>query len=999
MMIFLPLDCFRIFKLTCSKCDATKCLYDKRKLTPLHVVMRQSECSQVAIDICHFLCHELKINPFLKDQDGQTAEEYCEDKNDKRLVIINEAKDTHPGATKKDAKNEKQSEASVETPVEKVSSKKGKGQMPNKRKVKELPKHKTKQSSSQHSSNPSSLAMMSPIAVTVIKGDKDIKDLLMHVLSQDLAYFASKRHINTMSNNDITASKDECEENVDTKEPEAMAEVKYDVFCSPHVKKFIETEQPKLVDRVLSTMRRLACGETNHRLVRKMHSKLPHTSIYHGNVDSAKRVIWHKTISYSPSKKEHCKILVMLDVVLDHDKLNKAVENAANWIKRGGEEGGMCIVDLVTKGSPFYKPIHESEASETSKRVPVMMRDESGAVPIYSIPEYVLKAIKESSSRNARRLGLPLKLSQQEHKIVHMDVDEKAIVNTSYQESTILVVGRSGTGKTTCCLSRMWEEFRHYCEIFYGNNESIIPHLQNLPIQGTTEITEVAKTNSVIQPLERKDGEGEIYKSPDSTKQDTFTEAVDDSTSAKQDQPVNARFDLHQVFVTKSPYLCQEVKRRFYDFVSSHNLMQKYKNLEHMALPSSLNEIMFPLFITSRELLMLMDSTLKNNSYFKRKKNGELLDKITNSEQAHSKESAETLDDIDEWESDSEDESDNDSEVDDEISMKAASTGRRMIEVTASLFQDKIWPKMLSTEKNLEMKKFDPILVWQEIKSFIKGSIQALKSDNGYLSKEEYIKIGKSKAPNFTDKREAIYTMFQAYQKHRRDPTEVQEEYFDECDLLHRLYQHHSNFTCIIHNFYIDEVQDFTEAELYLLLSLSQCPNGNFLCGDSAQSIMKGVSFRFTDVRSLFHELDLCYPHHKVLVPDSLHYLTINYRAHAGILSVADSVIELLGYFFKDSFDAIPESIQNTTVRKVKPIQKPLLLHYDGLEEMFASNQFEGGCEIEFGAHQAVIVPSKDTVIPDSLKRSLVFTVLEAKGLEFNDVLLFNFFSESKVSP
>ena len=994
-MIFLPLDCFRIFKLTCSKCDVTKCLYDKRKLTPLHVVMRQSECSQVAIDICHFLCHELKINPFLKDQDGRTAEEYCEDKNDKRLIIINNAKDAHPGAAKKEAKKERQLEASVE----KVSSKKGKRHMPKKEKVKELPEHKTKKRPSQQSSN--------PIAVSIINGDKDIKDCLKYVLSQDVVYFASKRRVNNVNttniSNSIATNKDELEENA---ESEPAAEVKYDVFCSPLVKKFIEVGQPKLVERVLSTMRRLACDETNRRIARKMHSKLPHSSIYHGNVDSAKRVIWHKTVSYSPLKKQYCKILVMLDVVLDHDKLNKAVDNAVNWIKRGGEEGGMYIIDLVTKGSPFYKPIPESEASETSKRVPVMMRDEYGAVPVYSLPEYVLQAIK-SPSRKSRRLGLPLKLSQQEHIIVNMAADE---------DRTILVVGRSGTGKTTCCLSSMWEEFRLYWESLMDNDDSIIHHPQSHLIQETAEIAEgpmdnddsiihhpqshliqetAEITEGLMEHLKQKDEEGASCKPPDLT---AFTEPIDDSTVEK-DQLVRACVDLHQVFVTKSPYLCREVKRRFYDFVSSHNLMQNIKDLEHAPLPSSLNDAMFPLFVTSRDFLLLMDSSLRSNSYFKRKKNGKLLDRIANSEQSSSKESAESLDDIDEWESDSEDESDNDSEVDDEISMKAASTGRRMIEVTASLFQDKIWPKMLSTEKNLEMKKIDPILVWQEIKSFIKGSVQALMSNNGYLSKEEYMKLGKSKAPNFTDKREAIYVMFQAYQKHRRDPTEVQEEYFDECDLLHHLYQHRSNFTCIIHNFYIDEVQDFTEAELYLLLRLSQCPNQNFLCGDSAQSIMKGVSFRFKDVRSLFHELDLCYPRCKVVVPDSLHYLTINYRAHAGILSVADSVIELLGYFFKDSFDAIPESIQNTTVRNVKLDQKPLILRYDSPEKMLASNLFDGGREIEFGAHQAVIVPSKDTVVPESLKMSLVFTVLEAKGLEFNDVLLFNFFSESKVSP
>ena len=977
--------------------------------------MRQSECSQVAIDICHFLCHELKINPFYKDQDGRTAKDYCKIKNDKRLEIINDARNKYHRTTENVAKNGKVSRKSLQNaskrPLEGASNESSEMTCSIKKrdkeeKAKDLPNNQIEQGLSRQSSNPSPVLSPVQVAVPTITED-NLKSLITHVLSKDKTYFVScrsKRQSNTVIEKEEIESEDETEEKEADTKTSNTKEVKYeyDVFYSPCVKKFIETEQPKLVDRVLSTVRRLACGETNHRLVRKMHSKLHHTSIYHGNVDSAKRVIWHKTISYSPLKKEYCKILVILDVVLDHDKLNKAVENAANWIKRGREEGGMCIVDLVTKGSPFYKPIHESEASETSKRVPVMMRDESGAVPIYSLPEYVLKAIKESSPRNARRLGLTLKLSQQEDKIVHMNADEKAIVNMSYQESTILVVGRSGTGKTTCCLSRMWEEFRHYWEIVNDSNDPIIPCLQYCHSHEADEeletdvkdITQVQESQS--HPKDEENG------SCDLTMQDSGTTDAHD-LSVGGNQIVDCDH-LHQVFVTKSHYLCQEVKHRFYDLVSSHNLLKKHKDLEHKPLPSSLNDkaMIFPLFVTSRDLLMLMDSTLEAKSFFQRK-NGKLLDKVKNSEQVFNQEDIGLLNDTDDEDSDSEDESDNELEDENIDGNNDPFSGKEMIEVTASLFQAQIWSEISSSLKNLNTKKIDPILVWQEIKSFIKGSIEALKSNEGYLSEEEYLKIGKNKARNFeNDDRRGVYTLFLAYQKYCKRPADKGQRYFDECDLLHHLYKYRSNFTCVIHNFYIDEVQDFTEAELYLLLSLSQCPNGNFLCGDSAQSIMRGVSFRFKDVCSLFHELNLCYPHCKVVVPDSPHYLTINYRANAGILSVADSVIELLGYFFKDSFDAIPGSNQNAYAHNVRNLQKPSLLFYDNPDEltfMLAGNQFDGGREIEFGAHQAVIVPSKDTVLPDSLKRALVFTVLEAKGLEFNDVLLFNFFSESKVSP
>lgn len=56
-----------------------------------------------------------------------------------------------------------------------------------------------------------------------------------------------------------------------------------------------------------------------------------------------------------------------------------------------------------------------------------------------------------------------------------------------------------------------------------------------------------------------------------------------------------------------------------------------------------------------------------------------------------------------------------------------------------------------------------------------------------------------------------------------------------------------------LHEIYVDETQDFTQAELALLVSLGHDPNKMFLTGDTAQSIMRGISFRFIDLKSLFY--------------------------------------------------------------------------------------------------------------------------------------------------
>ena len=54
---------------------------------------------------------------------------------------------------------------------------------------------------------------------------------------------------------------------------------------------------------------------------------------------------------------------------------------------------------------------------------------------------------------------------------------------------------------------------------------------------------------------------------------------------------------------------------------------------------------------------------------------------------------------------------------------------------------------------------------------------------------------------------------------------------------------------------YVDEVQDFTQAEISLLLLLVGHPDNLFLTGDIAQTINMGVSFRFEEVRGVIYNI------------------------------------------------------------------------------------------------------------------------------------------------
>lgn len=240
-----------------------------------------------------------------------------------------------------------------------------------------------------------------------------------------------------------------------------------------------------------------------------------------------------------------------------------------------------------------------------------------------------------------------------------------------------------------------------------------------------------------------------------------------------------------------------------------------------------------------------------------------------------------------------------------------------------------------------------------------------------------------------TQRRE-IYSLFCSYEKLKRDLA-----YYDECDLVYNIAGRISLMTAgtcslmdtddsrllSIDSLFVDEVQDFTQAELYIMAKLCRDPNNMFLAGDTAQSIagnvqrvvihnsrdgirflfnlsscrsfaqtnLVGVDFRFTDVRQIF------YNHFGGIEPQLLQ-LTHNYRSHAGVLRLAACVVELLYYFFSNSLDKLPPDLG------LFDGPKPVIMEVSSTEELVL--MLDGAkretARIEFGAHQVVIVRSEE---------------------------------------
>lgn len=102
-----------------------------------------------------------------------------------------------------------------------------------------------------------------------------------------------------------------------------------------------------------------------------------------------------------------------------------------------------------------------------------------------------------------------------------------------------------------------------------------------------------------------------------------------------------------------------------------------------------------------------------------------------------------------------------------------------------------------------------------------------------------------------------------------------------------------------IHYLMIDEVQDLPHAILYLLSRTATY--GVFYSGDTAQTIAKGVGFRFCDLRSLFNPQ--MFSHSLNLKPPIMKHLTVNFRSHNNILQLANSVVSCIEILFPKTID------------------------------------------------------------------------------------------------
>ncbi|PWA66761.1 DNA helicase, UvrD/REP type, P-loop containing nucleoside triphosphate hydrolase [Artemisia annua] len=439
-----------------------------------------------------------------------------------------------------------------------------------------------------------------------------------------------------------------------------------------------------------------------------------------------------------------------------------------------------------------------------------------------------------------------------------------------------------------------------------------------------------------------------------------FHEAMERNEEAKEDI-------LRQLFVTFSPKLCYAVKQHVDGWKrltcvgssSTQNSSVRIDDIDKMMSEDSPDQFMhlpndaYPLIITFNRFLLMLDGTV-GISFFEKLPYARQL--VCGNQTSNSR--------LVVWEE----------------YMK--------YNVTYEIFRSSYWPHF----NNKLTKNLDPSAIYTEIMSVIKGGFTEDNASDGILSRDDYVALCDGRISIFdSQKRELVYAIFLQYEKKK-----VQNGNFDLADLvndLHQRLQVEGYKGDKMDYVFIDEVQDLSMRQIMLFKYV--CPNvheGFAFAGDTAQAIAKGIGFRFEDIRYLYFKKFLLASEKGKM--SKMFQLSENFRTHAGVLNLAQSVINVLFHFFPLFVDAL--SPETSRISGELPVLFETENKNNAIKVIFEKGSDNSHEITGFGAEQVVIVRDeihKEKVVNIVGKNALVLTIMESKGLEFQDVLLYDFFS------
>ncbi|MTI12170.1 UvrD-helicase domain-containing protein [Sansalvadorimonas verongulae] len=271
----------------------------------------------------------------------------------------------------------------------------------------------------------------------------------------------------------------------------------------------------------------------------------------------------------------------------------------------------------------------------------------------------------------------------------------------------------------------------------------------------------------------------------------------------------------------------------------------------------------------------------------------------------------------------------------------------------------------------------DPHKVFEEFRGVLTSSPSPTTKE-GWLTREDYLQLGVKQSIFNDEERHAVYDLFERYLNWMSD-----EGLYDSNIVS---YQYQALVSPKYDFIVVDEVQDITNVQLYLILKTlhkESAKTGQFLlCGDSNQIVHPNF-FSWSKVKSLFFsEQELSGSGEIIRV------LQTNYRNSPVITAIANRILKLK----QTRFGSIDKE-SNYLVQSIggQSGQLQVLNDSDKIKKDLDSKTARS-------TRFAVLVmhPDQKALASRWFKTPLVFSIQEAKGLEYDNIILFNFISDEE---
>eukprot|EP00929_Paragymnodinium_shiwhaense_P085414 TRINITY_DN4581_c0_g1_i1.p1 TRINITY_DN4581_c0_g1~~TRINITY_DN4581_c0_g1_i1.p1 ORF type:complete len:2414 (+),score=560.66 TRINITY_DN4581_c0_g1_i1:50-7291(+) len=669
----------------------------------------------------------------------------------------------------------------------------------------------------------------------------------------------------------------------------------WEVVLSENSFQRLQKAAKKDQDEAMKVLEKLASGiwppEVNEEVHKEKYLKLRQAST------KPFRILWGIDLDFSYDRNLYVEVLQVWDVLPQQD--------VSEAIARIGEEWRNCRRkwDAITQelkrqndelkrqgGQPATPSVAAGDKPRLPRHIDRSILEDCDVVSVrkfFRLDADMLHGILFQDGEDAVSAGehLKMRISKQEANIIS-------------KPGPLIVIGRSGSGKTLCCVYRMFFQHQKYWqEALQAGGEPLLAHRGG----GLTHLNQIFVTHSA-------------------------------GLASKVEEYFN---NLRQNATAVAP----PVSGRRVQFMDQGRLPDDMQNAKE-----------FPLFLTYRKLLIMIDGCTRQ-PFFPRRPGGAL-------DTSKVQMAVDTLDPL--------------------SSVKS----KGMVEVDFNVFRKRFWPKLQAKVPH----NCDPSLVWREFQSHIKGSCQVLNTAAGHLSLQDYCDMATKVSSGFDGCREQIYNAFKAYEEQRKDS--LMWDRMDACFHVVKTLKSDNYRGPPIHSIAVDEVQDLSQLELSLFFHVCPRPfDGLFMTGDTSQTVSRAVDFRFCDCRSLFTHFNQPAP--------ELDQLIMNYRSHQRVITLSDKgIVKVIEEAFPHSIDKLQPDLGH---RDGPP---PILCTDVEISDLSGHVLACSGMRsngIAFGASQCILVRNEDAVkrLPKDLQGALVLTIEQSKGLEFDDVIMVNFFKDS----